>query len=100
GDGCPVVVQDLHQASRIDGKLVDEQRVHLRIAVLLDHEHRVVRIDELPDAIGKREGAQAQAVERHASGVELLEGFVHCGCGGAEIQDPEGGRRARSPLDR
>ena len=43
GDRRAVVVQDRHQPRRIDAAFVDEQRSQLRIAVLLDHEHELVR---------------------------------------------------------
>ena len=43
GDRRAVVVQDRHQARRIDAAFVDEQRAQLRVAVLLDHEHVLVR---------------------------------------------------------
>jgi hypothetical protein len=43
GDRRAVVVQHLDQPGRVDLQLVDQQRAHLRVAVLLDHEHMVVR---------------------------------------------------------
>src|SRR5215207_7552437 len=47
GDRRAVVMQHRNEPRRIDAALVDEQRLHLRVAVLLDQEDTVVRQDEL-----------------------------------------------------
>jgi hypothetical protein len=51
------------QLGRRDLQLVDQHGAHLRVAVLLDHEHGLVRGDELAHAGREREGAQPQRVE-------------------------------------
>src|SRR5215213_4503093 len=39
GDRRAVEVQDRDQRGGVDARFVDEQRLQLRVAVLLDHEH-------------------------------------------------------------
>ena len=56
-------MQHRHQLRRIDAEFVDQQRAQLRVAVLLDDEHALVRGDEFPHAVGERERAHAQRVE-------------------------------------
>ena len=56
-------MQDGNEPRRIDGAFVDHQRAHLRVAVLLDDEHLLVRADEIDDLVAEREGAHAQRVE-------------------------------------
>ncbi len=51
-------------------EFVDQHRAHLRVAVLLDDEHRVVLGDETLDRFGEREGAHAHRVDVHAIGLE------------------------------
>ena len=63
GDRRAVVVQDRHQPHRIDAAFVDDQRAQLGVAVLLDHEHEVVLVDEVGRRWVEREGADAQPVE-------------------------------------
>ena len=50
GDRGAVIMQDRHQADRIDAVLVDDQRAKLAVAVLLDHVDEVVIGDETCDA--------------------------------------------------
>ena len=45
-------MQHRHEPRRIDVAFVDEQRAQLRVAVLLDDEHLLVRRDEIRDLVG------------------------------------------------
>src|SRR5947208_16325260 len=42
GDRRAVVMQDRHQADRVDAAFVDDERAQLAVAVLLHDEHEVV----------------------------------------------------------
>src|SRR5215471_21673197 len=42
GDWRAVVMQDRHQADRVDAALVDDERAQLAVAVLLHDEHEIV----------------------------------------------------------
>ena len=70
GDRRAVIVQDRHQADRIDAAFVDDQRAQLGVAVLLDHEDEVVVGEEARDAGMEREGADAQPIELMAARFE------------------------------
>ena len=62
GDRGAVIVQDRHQAYRIDAVFVDDQLTKLRIAVLFDHINKVVIGDEARDAGMEREGSDTKPV--------------------------------------
>ena len=89
GDRRAVVVQHADHVRRVDVEFVDQHRVHLRVAVLLDHEHLLVRRDELGHRVREREGAQAQRVQVHALGLEHVECLVHRRTGRAEVDHAE-----------
>src|SRR5688572_89028 len=63
GDRRAVVVQDRDQARRVDAGVVDEERLQLRVAVLLDHEHLRVRGDEVEQLVAEREAADPQRID-------------------------------------
>ena len=67
GDRRAVIMQDRDEARRIDAAFVDQQRAHLGVAVLLDHEDLVVRVDEVdaPRRVNGK-GAHPQRVEMDA----------------------------------
>ena len=100
GDRRAVVVQDRHQADRIDAAFVDDQRAQLGVAVLLDHEHEVVVGDEAGHAGVEREGAHAQPVERVAAGLDQVDRLVHRRRGRAVIDHAVFGRLVGIGLQR
>src|SRR4051812_1026117 len=62
GDRRAIEVQDGDQACGVDARFVHEQRLQLRIAVLLDDEYLRVRGDEVGDLLLERECANAKGV--------------------------------------
>lgn len=99
GDGCAVVVQDRNQVRGVDSELVDQQRAHLSVPVLFDYEHVFVAANELVDGIGEGKRAHAQAVSADSAAAQGLEGLIHGGRGGAEINHAYLGRRITPALD-
>src|SRR5258708_35107436 len=64
GDRRAVVMQDRHQADRVDAALVDDERAQLAVAVLLHDEHEVVVRHEARHAREEWKSAHAQPAER------------------------------------
>jgi hypothetical protein len=82
-DRRAVVVQDRLELRRVDLLLVDQHHAQLRVAVLLDDEHRLVLGDEAVDRGAEGEAAHPKRVDVHALLLERLERLGH--------------RRAREP---
>ena len=97
GDRRAVVVQDRHQPRRVHLLLGRQQRAQLRIAILLDDEHGLVRGDERIDRGRERERADAQRVDRDALRLQRLEGLVHRRAGRAVVDDAVARRGLRGP---
>src|SRR4051812_16493649 len=87
-DRRAVVMQDRHEARRIDVALGGDQRAELPVAVLLDHEHEVVVGDEITDVLMEREAAHAQHVERRPVRRHHVDRLVHRGRGRTEVDRP------------
>src|SRR5256885_4217597 len=62
GDRRAVVMQDRHQADRVDAAFVDDERAQLAVAVLLHDEHEVVVCHEARHARVKWKSAHAQPI--------------------------------------
>ncbi len=99
-DRRAVIVQQRDEARGIDPAFGDEQLLQLRVAVLLDHEHLIMRLDELRHLVGKGEGAHAQRVQMQSVFVQRLQRFVHRHAGGAEIDRAPARRRLGGAQDR
>ena len=67
-------MQDRDEARRIDAAFVAQKHAHLRVAILFDQEHLIVRGDEVTDLVREGEGADAQRVEVEAFGLERWSG--------------------------
>ena len=85
-------MQDRDQARRIDPRVVHEQRLQLRVAVLLDHENLRVRLHEIEDLVLERERAQAQGVHVDPLPRERVERLRHRGTGRAVVNRAEARR--------
>ena len=77
-------MQQRAQFRLLDLRLERQQRTHLRVAVLLDHEHEAVGGEELLDLVAEREGLDPQVVERNALAAQHVERFAHGTVGAAE----------------
>jgi hypothetical protein len=77
GDRRAVVVQDRHQLRRIDAEFVDQQRAHLRVAVLLDDEDVSCAAMKSLDRSLEREGAHAQRIDVDAARSSTSQRLVH-----------------------
>ncbi len=80
-DQGTVIVQHRDEVRRIDAVFVDHQLLQLRVAVLLDHEHLVVRVDELQHVFAERKGADAQRVQVHALPFQAVQRLADGGRG-------------------
>ncbi len=65
GDGRAVVVQHRRELPGYQHRLGNQQRAKLAVAVLLHHEHVLVRGHEIDDLVVERECADAQGIDVH-----------------------------------
>ena len=73
-------MQHTHQARRVNLQFIDQQAVHLRIAVLLDHKHLAMLSQKLRNACRKRKGPQPQRIQmddRQVTGAYLTSENLH-----------------------
>src|SRR5262249_43315293 len=73
GEGEAAVSEDRHQARRVDPALVHQEHLQLRVAVLLDDEAALVRLEELDDLGAEGEAADAHEVDLLAAAAQHLE---------------------------
>src|SRR6185369_9556179 len=79
---------------RIDDQFVDQQRLELRVAILLDDKDLLVRRNEVGDAVVKRESAHAQRVEVNTLAGQRRQRLVDRRRGRTVVDDAEAGRMA------
>ena len=83
GDRQSAVVQQRTQLCLLHARLEREQRAHLRVAVLLDHEHQLLLLEEFLHFVAERERAQAHVVSLDAVVRKDVERLAHRAIGAA-----------------
>ena len=94
-DGRAVVMQHFDHLGRVNRELIDQQRVHLGVAVLFHHKDGAVLIQKVFDRGRERERPQPHGVDGNAFSRQLVQCLLHGRAGGAKVQHPDQRRQGR-----
>ena len=88
-------MQHFDHLGRVNRELIDQQRVHLGVAVLLHHKDGAVRIQKVFDRGRERERPQPHGVDGNTLSAQLVQRLLHGRAGGAKVQHADQGGQCR-----